>query len=264
MIAPGIFVTGTDTGVGKTVVTGALAGAFRARQINVGVYKPVLSGTEELVHTLSPIVPLDDAGYLHLLSGTKSSLAQVCPVRLKAPLAPSVAARLEGTSVPLDQILATYDVVAREHDVMLVEGAGGLAVPITDDYLMLDLARDLKTPIMIVARPNLGTINHTVLTVRFALEAGISVLGVVIGNWPNEPDLAERCAAEEILRHAHVPVLGIVAHDSEVDTGKGRAGNTVREVEDSGLVDRVLDALRSHNELTAAPVGPGAAVSPND
>ena len=240
MTARGIFVTGTDTGVGKTVVAGALAAALRMRGVDVGVCKPVQSGAGNLVHEDSLT---GDASYLQLMSGSRDPASLVCPLSLRASVAPSVAARLQGCEVPVERLLAAYRDLAQRHEVVLVEGAGGLAVPIAGDYLIRDLAVDMRLPLLVVARPNLGTINHTALTVAYAHAAGLHVLGVVLAKWPRRPGLAERCAGHEIERISGVPVLGRVARDRMVSTERGQPGSTARDVEESGLLTRILGAL---------------------
>ncbi len=235
----GVFVTGTDTGVGKTIVTAALAAALRLRGIDAGVMKPAQTGS---THS-SPRVAVGDAAYLVAVSATDDPLALVCPSEFREPLAPAVAARLEGVPVPLDGIRGAFRELCKRHEIVIVEGAGGIAVPLADGYLMSDLARDLDLPVLVVARPSLGTINHTVLTVRFAQAVGLDVLGVVINNWPAEPGLAESTSPAEIERYACVPVLGYVAHDPAVDTDTLSIGATVGAMSANPLVDRVLLAL---------------------
>jgi dethiobiotin synthetase len=238
---PGIFVTGTDTGVGKTVVAGALAGALRSRGLDVGVMKPVQTGA---VRTPAGWVA-PDARCLAAAARVEDPMELICPVRLEAPLAPSVAADLEGTPVSVTRILDACRELRGRHRWLIVEGAGGLCVPIRDDYLMSDLARDMELPLLVVARPSLGTINHTLLTLRYAQSAGLPVLGIVIGDYPPEPGLAERTSPAVIERLAGVKVLGMVNHDPGVDSDRGALGRTALQIEKTGVVQNVLEAVQS-------------------
>lgn len=192
----GVFITGTDTDVGKTFVAAGLAAALRRRGVDVGVMKPVASGR------------LDDTRLLRAASGTADSQDQVTPVRLKAPLSPHLAARLEHRRIDIRTIERAYRGLAARHEVMIVEGAGGLLVPIRDGFTMADLAKRLGLPLLIVARDALGTINHTTLTVEAARSRGLQVVGVVVNrSRPGRPDLAERLNPEAIAKAAQVVVL---------------------------------------------------------
>jgi dethiobiotin synthetase len=175
-VTRGVFVTGTDTGVGKTVVACALAEALGARGIDVGVMKPIETG-------VGPQGPLD-AIALAEAACVGDPLDLVCPERLALPAAPSIAAEEEGRAVDLAGVRAAFERLAARHDVMLVEGAGGLLVPIRNDYMMADLARDLALPLVVVARARLGTINHTMLTLEAAERRGLTVIGVVVSHGP--------------------------------------------------------------------------------
>jgi len=167
----GVFVTGTDTGVGKTVVACALVSALRDRGIDVGVMKPCETG-------VGPDGPLD-AIALSRAAGDPDPIERVCPVRLALPAAPNVAAEHEGRVLDLDVLVEGYRGLATRHDFMVVEGAGGLLVPTRPPACMADLALSLGLPILVVARANLGTINHTLLTLAEAERRGLGVVGVV-------------------------------------------------------------------------------------
>ena len=169
-----LFVTGTDTGVGKTVVACAIVRGLRARGVDIGAMKPVETGVE----AAGPL----DAQALRAAAGDTDDLDLVCPLRFSLPAAPTVAARAEGRSVDFRRILETYETLAARHDVMLVEGAGGLLVPVDADHDMAGLAERLGLLTVVAARASLGTINHTKLTVE-ALEArGLPMAGVVISH----------------------------------------------------------------------------------
>lgn len=173
----GLFVTGTDTGVGKTVVGCALAEALRRRHIDVGVMKPIETG----VGAQGPL----DAIALAEAACVEDSIDLVCPQRFELPAAPSIAAAHEGRAVDFAAIRGAYETLRSRHAWMLVEGAGGLLVPILPDYSMADLARDLGLPLLVVARAALGTVNHTRLTLEVAANRGLAVAGVVISHGPH-------------------------------------------------------------------------------
>jgi dethiobiotin synthetase len=175
----GYFVIATDTGVGKTFVTAALAAALRARYRDVAVFKPVQSGAEA-----------DDP------SGDAALLGADCVYAFAAPLAPLVAARAEGRTIELEPILARARELAREHEVLLVEGAGGFLVPLAEDLDLADLAVAFGLPLVIVARAGLGTVNHTLLTIEAARSRGLEIAGIVL-NGKSDESTAENAALIE-------------------------------------------------------------------
>jgi dethiobiotin synthetase len=199
----GLFVTATDTGVGKTVVTAALARALRARGIDAGVCKPVQSGN-------AAGDPDGDAMLLRSWSGVDDDVEEICPHAFAAPLAPLVAARLEGEALELEPLVQHVRRLAYRHDVVLVEGAGGLAVPVGEDWTIADLAAAIGYPLLIVARPGLGTVNHTALTATGARELGLQLAGVVLNGLRPETDASFETNAELIEAFARVRVVGVV------------------------------------------------------
>ena len=204
---PGLLVTGTDTGIGKTLIAAAIAAWFRSQGARVGVLKPMASGC---VRRREGLVS-EDAEFLAHCADSPHALDVVAPVRFAEPLAPAVAAeRLKETIdwTPVERSLAT---IARDSDVVVVEGVGGIMVPMDAKHTMLDVARWLKIPAVVVARPNLGTINHTLLTVEALRGAGVAVAGVVVNRYPAEtPGAAEETNPRAIEKWGKVPVLCIV------------------------------------------------------
>lgn len=200
----GLFVTGTDTGVGKTIVTATLARILRLRGVNVGVMKPVTSGCPERNGELVS----EDAELLAWAAGIECD-DDVAPYRLREPLAPVEAAKLDGVKIDFSRIAACYQRLSARHDFVLVEGAGGLMVPLNGGLLIADLVNHLKLPLAVVARPGLGTINHTVLTCYAAGQMGIEVRGVFINLFPAVPGLAEKGAPHQIGSLCGAPILGI-------------------------------------------------------
>ena len=200
---PALFVTGTDTGVGKTFVACALAHAWRAAGRRVGVVKPVETGVDG-----EP----EDARRLAVAADDRSPLDDVCPYRLRAPLAPSVAAAREGVTIDLDAIVALIARRAREVDVLLVEGAGGLLVPIVGTWTYCDLAVRLALPLVLVAANRLGTVNHAALTVRVAEAAGLDVRGFVLSQPAPVTDVSAETNAATITALTGRRCLGVVPH----------------------------------------------------
>jgi dethiobiotin synthetase len=173
-VKAGVFVSGTDTGVGKTVAACALVRALRERGFDVGVMKPIETG----VGAAGPL----DALALQEAASCGDPLEEVCPLRFELPAAPNVAAAHEGRGVDLDRVQTAYQSLAARHTVMVVEGAGGLLVPTHARATMADLAARLELPVLVVARAALGTINHTRLTLEALEGRGLPLLGVVISH----------------------------------------------------------------------------------
>ncbi len=190
------FVTGTDTGVGKTVVSCAIAAALCRRGMRVSVMKPCETGEG------------DDAEQLIAASGHPHNLKWVRPYAFRLPASPEVAAAHEGKSIELAPIVDAFHALSRDADVTLVEGAGGLLVPIAPSFLMADLARALSLPIVIVARPSLGTVNHTLLTIEAARARGLTILGVVFSRRAHAAGPDEETNPEAIRIHGQVQILG--------------------------------------------------------
>ncbi len=195
----GLFITGTDTGVGKTEVAAALLRGHRGAGLDVAGMKPAQSGVE-------PGVP-SDADRLRDAAGGGDAPDLVCPYAFDAPLAPGVAARLEGLAISLERILEAARALAARHAALLVEGAGGLLVPLTPRHTFADLAVALGMPVLVVARAGLGTVNHTALTCEALRARGLAVAGVVLNRPSAASDPSEPHNAAEIERLAGVPVL---------------------------------------------------------
>lgn len=182
----GLFVTGTDTGVGKTVLSACLLAAMRADGLTVRAYKPVLTGLEEPVEGPWP----RDHELLGEVAGMDPD--RVAPLRFGPAVSPHLAAELAGTQLDPTAIVAGAESIASEagpQGVTVVEGVGGLLVPLREDYLVRDLAGELGLPVVIAARPGLGTINHTLLTLEAARAGGLRVAAVAMTPWPAEPDV---------------------------------------------------------------------------
>ncbi|MEK3885115.1 dethiobiotin synthase [Paenibacillus sp. PL2-23] len=177
----GIFVTGTDTGVGKTVVTAAVAAALREKGWHAGVWKPVQSGG--LMGN-----GMTDAECLLRWTGLDEQPEAIAPFSWEAPLAPMLAARLAGLTLTLEMVMSAGEPLAQRYETLLIEGAGGVAVPLAEDALIVDLMAKLQVPALIVARAGLGTINHTLLTAAFLRQRQIPIVGVVLNEGPAAAD----------------------------------------------------------------------------
>jgi dethiobiotin synthetase len=219
----GFFITGTGTEVGKTYVGALLARELAARGLKVGVYKPVASGcvtlrefqgSEDWGLDATDLVA-EDALVLWRAAGQPLSLQEVCPQRFRAAVAPNVAARMEDRRVDTNLLRIGIDPWLSNSDIVLVEGAGGLMSPISDDDYNADLAVDLGLPLIVVAANRLGVINDTLQTVITAsvFGDGLEVAGVVL-NSASEPagDESLSTNAEQLREHLRVPVLGELSH----------------------------------------------------
>ena len=220
----GLFITATDTGVGKTLITGAIARLLRKAGKKVGVLKPVASGCR---HDREGLVS-GDAEFLAVCAATDYPLSAITPVCYATPAAPLVCAEREGRSVDFEAIAAAYGFLCQTCDVVLVEGIGGVLVPLTETETILDVAAALDLPTVIVARPGLGTINHTLLTLAAVRAAGLPVAGVVINGYnAATAGVPEETASEIISRCGRTNVLTVVPYDEDSCVEEGRDRKSV-------------------------------------
>ncbi len=229
----GLFVTGTDTGVGKTLITAGIAHALRARGIDVGVMKPVETGCSTRAGGLQP----PDALTLREAAEVRDALDLINPYRFREPLAPMVAAERSRRRVDVERLLERFGCLADRHTVMLVEGAGGLLAPITEKLSFLDLAVRLQLPVLVVIGSRLGALNHARLTVDAALAARIPIAGVIVNRATAERSLARTTNLSALRRLLPIPVLGEIPHLS------GLGGNTL--LWRSPIVRRILASYLS-------------------
>lgn len=213
----GIFVMGTDTGVGKTVVTAAIALAARSQGRTVAPLKPAQTGDDG---TLA-----GDAGFVAALLGLDEPAENLCPYRLRAPLAPAVAAQREGVRLDPAVVVRAHAALAERYELVLVEAAGGALVPFCDGVDMAALAGMLGLVVVVVIRPGLGTLNHTLLTLEALHRRGLTVLGTVISGYPDEPGLDAATNPQVLARISPVPLLGVIPFDPEIDVDAGRSGD---------------------------------------
>jgi dethiobiotin synthetase len=199
----GLFVTGTDTGVGKTVLAASIVAALRASGEDVMPLKPILSGLDE------PADPdwAPDHELLARAGGVDPD--SVTLIRYGPATSPHLAAELAGRPVDSGALRGQIHALATDGRTMVVEGVGGLLVPLAPGYDVRDLARELELPLVIAARPGLGTINHALLTLEAARAAGLDVAAVVLTPWPEDPSTIERSNRETIARLGEVPVAAL-------------------------------------------------------
>jgi dethiobiotin synthetase len=198
-VADGVFVTGTGTEVGKTVIAAVVAHTLAAEGKRVAVFKPAVTGLEEGVET--------DHALLRRASGSDQSDEEIAPYRYDPPASPHLAAALAGEEIDPERLRRAAARAAEGADAIVCEGVGGLLVPLAPSYLVRDLAADLGYPVIVVASPGLGTINHTLLTLEAARAASLEVAAVVLTPWSAEPTEIEVSNRETIAALGGVPIL---------------------------------------------------------
>jgi dethiobiotin synthetase len=220
----GLFVTGTDTGVGKTLIAGAIAKILADKGRSVGVFKPIATGCKR---TWDGLIS-DDTDFLSWCANSNLSLSTITPIGYRTPAAPLVSAALAGTAIDFDRIAAAYKDICQNSDIVIIEGIGGVRVPLTEQFDLLDLAAEFALPAVIVARPNLGTINHTLMTIDCVRAAKLKIAGVVINGYNAvESTPAEDTAAETISKCSDADILAVVPFDATVDIQKPNLGKFI-------------------------------------
>jgi dethiobiotin synthetase len=212
----GLFVTGTDTGVGKTVVAAAVCAALAARGQRVAAYKPVVTGLDEEAGEWPR-----DHELLAAPANAGQSPDEITPLTFGPPVSPHHAAELAGTTIEPRELVDAARAAGERAELLVCEGVGGLMVPFTPGYLVRDLAMALDLPVLVAARPGLGTINHTLLTIEAARAGGLTVAAVVITPWPDPPEDIHRSNREtiETLGAVRVCCLPHTTPDSLADAG---------------------------------------------
>jgi len=203
----GVFVTGIDTGVGKTVIAGALAATVKAHGLDVGVMKPVATGAREIGGKLVS----EDVVYLKRIIDSTDDDNLVNPIRLKPALAPNMAASRAGITIDIEKVWKAYKELTDKHDFVVVEGIGGLMVPIDDNILVADMALKMDLALVIVGKHYLGAINHTLLTLEYARSRNLRIKGIIFNMLRNGEDFVG-----EIGKFSSVPVLGSIPFKENV------------------------------------------------
>lgn len=210
-MTPGIFITGTDTDVGKTYVAALIAKQLHKQGVNVGVYKPAASGCTDIGDNM---LFSEDADALWNAAGQPATVNHVCPQMFRAPLAPHLSARAEGKEIHRELLVQGIEYWQENSDFIIVEGAGGLMSPISDDDFVADLAYEFGFPLVVVVANKLGCINHTLQTLvtAAAYEDGISIAGIILNQVipPTPDDQSLDSNPAEIERVCIPPVLATV------------------------------------------------------
>jgi dethiobiotin synthetase len=232
----GLFITGTDTGVGKTFVTAGLARCLRDRGMAPGVLKPVETGC--LLRNGKRIPR--DGSFLKYMAGAAEPIEEVVPYRLAAPLAPQVAAEREGIRIQTRRLQSAFRAISSRHPYTLVEGAGGILVPVTRKTTMVDLMRQFKLPVLLVSRIGLGTLNHTLLTLFYLAQHKIPVAGVVMNDPDGCRDLSARSNPATLEQWSSVPILGNIPYHKGIRMIRGGGDEIARRVDRYVDVDRII------------------------
>lgn len=207
-----VFVAGTDTGVGKTLVSAIMAMFFKEKGIDVGVMKPFETGAKKYGGEMLP----EDASTLKAVAGVDDPLDLICPYCFETPASPAEAARVEGKRVDLKKVKEALEELSRRHDLLIVEGAGGLLVPVAEGVLYSDLLKELGLDVILVSRNCLGTINHTLLSLYYCKREGIKVLGYVLNKVNSKGDGTEDTNPTWIKAFTDVPFLGRIPYLGDV------------------------------------------------
>jgi len=220
----GLFITGTDTGVGKTLIAGAIARILTGKGLKVGVFKPIATGCKRRWEGFIS----EDTEFLCYCANSDLSLSTITPVGYPTPAAPIVSVACDGPAIDFDRISAAYKDICQNSDIVIVEGIGGVRVPLTEEFDVLDLAVEFAMPAVIVARPNLGTINHTLMTIDCVRAAELKIAGVVINGYKaTESTVAEDTAPEVIAKCSGVDILSVVPFDETVDIEEPNLGEFI-------------------------------------
>ena len=232
----GVFITGTDTCVGKTFFACKLAALLRDSGYRVGVMKPAESGCVERQGRLYP----EDAILLKEASASQDPLDKICPYQLREPLAPSVAAQRQGITLEVDRLMDVYNEITSAHDITLVEGAGGLMVPLLPSYTYADLVRVLKLPVIVIAANRLGMINHLLLTLEHARCKGLRVLGYVLNQLESGVPLAAETNCEALSTLTAVRCAGELQFVAASEESYNKAAHSFAEQFDLRIIDSVF------------------------
>jgi dethiobiotin synthetase len=231
----GVFVTGTDTEVGKTVVACTIAASLAARGERVAAFKPAVTGLSE------PLAVLPDHELLRRSAGSAQRAEAVSPYRFGPPVSPHLAAELVGIEISPGHLVAGAEAAAAGADVLVIEGVGGLLVPLSGDYLVRDFAAELAVPLVIAARPGLGTINHALMTIECARVAGLEVAAVVLTPWSRFPSAVDRSNRATIEALGGVETFGLSRVEVASGLGPARSLPAERWVDEARASDQPAD-----------------------
>ena len=227
----GVFVTGIDTGIGKTVIAGAIAAAIKAHGLDVGVMKPVATGAKEIDGKLIS----EDAIYLKKIIDSTDDDDLVSPIRLEPALAPTMAASKTGVPIDIERVWEAYKELTNKHGFVVVEGIGGLMVPIDDNTLVADMALKMDLALVIVSKHYLGAINHTLLTLEYARSRNLRIKGIIFNMLKNGEDFVG-----EIGRFSSSPVLGALPFNENVCVEKCLYGDIVEHFRKEINISKIM------------------------
>ena len=230
-MSQGYFITGTDTGIGKTWSTVALMQYFKNQGKSVLGMKPVASGAKEIDGSLVS----EDVVYLKKIIDSTDDDDLVSPIRLKPPIAPTIAAVKSGVTIDIDKVWKAYEVLSNRHDFVVVEGIGGLMVPVDDTLFVADLVCKMDLPLVIVGSDYLGTINHTLLTVEYAKSRNIRIKGIIINMLKDDDGFVR-----EIEKYSSVPILGTIPFKENVSVENCVYGDIVEDLRREINISKIM------------------------
>lgn len=259
----GLFVTGTDTDIGKTALSALLLAELRKRGTHAGPMKPAQTGCvkkgfrpEALdlgldeqphsprpkVQSLPPVPDLDYSLSMAAMEVDSETYANMAPYTFEPACSPHLAAERAGTEIDIAEIIISARTLSKSYDFIIAEGAGGIVVPLNRRETMLDLMHALKLPVIIAARPGLGTINHTLLSIRTLRSDGLDIAGVVfVTTQPDEPSFIEEDNAATIEQFGKVPVLGTIPHCTALQSPNPNYNNLPRPITEE--VQKIVSQL---------------------
>ena len=247
-----VFITGTDTGVGKTLIASCICAYCSLRKgFDVGVMKPFESGLSLHGKDLLPW----DAITLKEASGSQDDLALINPYAFEAPLAPEAASEREHVRIDLETVDRIYEKLLKAHDILIIEGAGGILVPIRNNFFFLDLVKRWDVPVLIVSRLGLGTINHTLLTYARCKREGIRVVGVILNNSEGRDDIAAKTNPSILQKYLDDPILGIFPYNEVLSKGKPDREMLARSAEKSINMEPILKLVKKKRPRNSRSIG---------
>jgi dethiobiotin synthetase len=221
---PGLFITGTDTGVGKTLIGGAIAGILTETGKNVGVFKPIATGCHRSWDGLTSY----DTDFLADCAKSELPVSMITPISYLTRAVPIVSAAYDKSVINFDKIASAYKKICQESDIVIVEGIGGVRVPLTTEFDLLDLAVEFDLPVVIVARLNQGTINHTLMTIDCVRAAKLKIAGIVINGYDGtRAEIAQDTAEQIIAQCGGVKILSVVPFDETVNIKEPCLGEVI-------------------------------------
>lgn len=237
----GIFITGTDTDAGKTIVTAGLMHLFRSKGYNSTYFKAALSGALEENDKLIP----GDTDLVSKVGNLSEDYDNITPYIYRTAVSPHLAAKIENNPIMLNKILEKFNYLKQKYDYIIAEGSGGIVCPLIDNeeetYLLQDLIKDLNMDVIIVAKAGVGTINHTVLTVKYIQNIGIKIKGIIISGYKNT--LLCNNNIEMIKKLTQIPILGLVNWIPDLDNEKLKLENIKKEIEKSIEIDTLINCI---------------------